>query len=108
MENLTENLTNQCFNLFLAMPIYILMQSKLQSAEHLLEKSVNLTAAEHTTACLTLILLCLVKSATTASKTKRLLGIASFRSIYIHILLLKNMEGSQRSQFKDNFQVNVG
>lgn len=64
----------------------------------------NLTAAEHRTV---LILMCLVKSATTDSTIKRLLGTVSFNSIYIHILSLKNMEGSQRSWFKDNFQVNI-
>lgn len=45
--------------------------------------------------------------AKSASTTKWLLWITSFNSIYIHVLLLKNMEGSQRSQFKDNFQVNI-
>lgn len=104
--------TDRCLNLFLVIPIYtctswcslnykVLGTFWKNPSHHEFNR-------EHTTVCFISILLCLVKSASTASTTKLLLGIASFNSIYIHILLLKNMEGSQRSQFKDNFQVNVG
>lgn len=109
-ENTTENLLKGCFHFWqypftLHDAVYVAKCSALSGKTHLV---MNLAAAEHRTVCFILILLCLVKSATTDSTIKRLVGTASFSSIYIHILLLKNMEGSQRSQFKDNFQVNTG
>lgn len=82
------------------------VKCNLQNTEHILEKSISLQEFNSLPNCTFYFdFTALAKSAST---TEWLLPTTSLNSIYVHVLLLKNMEWGQRSQFKDNFQVSVG